>query len=114
MEPISTYLKNGFREIDLRLYNRAQCFDFAEVKKLLEQGAKSDIHFENDGDSSTFSRISVECAYLTTCHVIPKFEVYETKGYNQSFNTTEMFRNILGLAAHEEMYHLLKEYDEDE
>ena len=113
-EPISTYLKQGFREIDLRLYNRAQCFDFVEVKKLLEQGAKSDIHFENDGDSSAFSRISAECSYLATCHVIPEFEVFETKSYNQNFDTTEMFRNILGLAAHEEMYHLLNEYDEDE
>ena len=114
MEPISTYLKNGFREIDLRLYNRAQCFDFVEVKKLLEQGAKSDIHFENDGDSSAFSRISAECSYLATCHVIPEFKVFETKGYNQSFDTTRMFGDILGLAAHEEMYQLLDEYDEDE
>lgn len=113
-EPISTYLKNGFREMDLKLYNRAQCFDFVEVKKLLVQGAKSDIHFENDGDSSTFSRISTECSYLATCHVIPEFEMFETKGYNQSFDTTKMFGEILGLAAHEEMYHLLDEYNEDE
>ncbi len=112
-DPFSTYLEKGFNEIDLRLYNRAQCFDFTEVKKLLEQGAKSNIHFENDGDSSTFSRISAECSYLATCHVIPKFEVFETKGYNQNFDTTEMFRNILGLAAHEEMYHLLDKYSED-
>lgn len=114
MEPISTYLKEGFREIDLRLYNRVQCFDFEEVKKLLEQGAKSDIHFENDGDSSAFSRISSECSYLTTCHVIPEFEMFEKNGYNQSFDTTRMFGDILGLAAHEEMYHLLDKYDEDE
>ena len=114
LEPISTYLEQGFSEIDLRLYNRAQCFDFVEVKNLLEQGAKSDIHFENDGDSSAFSRISAECSYLATCYVIPEFEVFETKGYNQNFDTTEMFRNLLGLAAHEEMYHLLDNYNEDE
>ncbi len=114
LEPISTYLEQGFREIDLRLYNRTQCFDFAEVKKLLEQGAKSDIHFENDGDSSAFSRISTECSYLATCNVIPEFKVFDEKGYNQSFDTTRMFGDILGLAAHEEMYHLLDEYDEDE
>lgn len=112
-KPISKYLKNGYREIDLKLYNRAQCFDFAEVKSLLRKGAKSDIHFENDGDSSTFSRISVECAYLSTCHVIPKYEVFDTKGYIQSFDIKEMFRNILGLAAHEEMYHLLDKYNKD-
>lgn len=113
LEPITTYLEQGFREIDLRLYNRAQCFDFVEVKKLLEQGAKSDIHFENDGDSSTFSRISAECSYLATCHVIPEFETFEIKGYKQNFDTAEMFRNIIGLAAHEEMFHLLDKYDED-
>ena len=114
LEPITTYLEQGFREIDLRLYNRAQCFDFVEVKKLLEQGAKSDIHFENEGDSSAFSRISAECSFLATCHVIPEFEAFERKGYNQNFDTKEMFRNIIGLAAHEEMYHLLDKYDEDE
>lgn len=113
-EPISTYLEQGFREIDLKLYNRAQCFDFLEVKELLEQGAKSNIHFENDGDSSAFSRISAECSYLATCHVIPEFELFEIKGYKQNFDTIEMFRNILGLAAHEEMYRLLNEYDEEE
>ena len=112
LDPISTYLEQGFREIDLSLYNRTQCFDFAEVKKLLEQGAKSDIDFENDGDSSAFSRISMECSYLATCCVIPEFEMFERKGYNQSFDTARMFGDILGLAAHEEMYHLLDEYND--
>lgn len=114
LEPISEYLEKGFLEIDLKLYNRAQCFDFLAVKELLEQGARSNIHFENDGDSSAFSRISSECSYLATYHVIPKFEVFETKGYNQNFDTIEMFRNILGFAAHEEMYHLLDKYDKEE
>lgn len=112
LAPISTYLKQGFRELDLRLFNRAQCFDFKEVQKLLKQGAKPDIHFENDGDCSIFSRISTERSYLATCHVIPRFKVFETKGYNQNFDTMEMFSNILGLAAHEEMYDLLDEYNE--
>jgi hypothetical protein len=114
LEPISTYLEQGFREIDLRLYNRAQCFDFVGVENLLKQGAKSDIHFENDGDSSTISRISTECSYLASCQVIPEFEVFETKGYNQSFDISRMFGDILGLAAHEDMYILLDKYDKDE
>jgi hypothetical protein len=107
LEPISVYLEKGFREIDLKLYNRVQCFDFGEVRKLLKQGAKSDIHFENDGDSSAFLRISAECSYLTTCHVIPEFQLFEEKGYNQEFNLTRMFGNLIGLIAHEEMYRLL-------
>jgi hypothetical protein len=113
-DPISTYLEKGFNEIDLRLYNRAQCFDFAETKKLLEQGAKLDIHFENDGNSSTIQRISDEASFLATCEVIPEFEVFETKGYNRNFDINRMFGDILGLAAHEEMYHLLKKYDKEE
>ncbi|MBX2931974.1 MAG: hypothetical protein KF781_08525 [Chitinophagaceae bacterium] len=113
-DPISIYLEKGFREIDLKLYNRAQCFDFAEAKKLLEQGAKLDIHFENDGDSSTIRRISDEVSFLATCEVIPKYEVFETKGYNRNFDISRMFGDILGLAAHEEMYHLLKKYDKEE
>lgn len=114
LEPISTYLEQGFREIDLRLYNRAQCFDFVEVKKLLEQGANSNIHFENDGASSTFYLISSFCSSLVTCDVIPEFKVFEVKGYNQNFDIKEMFGSILGYAAHKEMYKLLDEYDEEE
>lgn len=114
MEPITTYLKKGFREIDLRLYNRAQCFDFKEVKKLLKLGAKSDIHFENDGDSSAYTRISQEVSYLATFQVIPEFEAFERKGYNQNFDTTKMFGDLLGLAAHIEMCHLLDKYDSNQ
>lgn len=114
IDPISVCLERGFREIDLKLYNRAQCFDFLEVKKLLEQGAKSDIHFENDGNSSSFSRISEEASFLASCEVIPAFQIFETKGYNQNFDIRKMFGDILGLAAHEEMYHLLKKFDKEE
>ncbi len=110
LEPLLVYKEKGFREIDLQLYNRAQCFDFVEVKKLLDQGAKADIHFENDGDSSTFSRITSEVSYLATCQVIPEFEIFEKEGYNLSFEVFSMFSNILGLAAHEEMYQLLNEF----
>lgn len=112
----STYLKKGFREIDLNLYNRADCFDFVEVKKLLEQGAKCDVNFEEEDDDGccTIGRISDECCYLSTCEVIPEFEEFEINGYNKDFNTTKMFRHLLGLAAHEEMYNLLDKYYEEE
>ena len=114
IDPISYFLKKGFRELDLRVYNRVECFDFVEAKKLLEQGAKINIHFYNDGDSSAIRRISDEASFLATCKVIPEFEVFETKGYKQNFDIKRMFGDILGLAAHEEMYHLLNEYAEDE
>ncbi|MBC7522980.1 MAG: hypothetical protein H7239_00850 [Flavobacterium sp.] len=113
-DPISYFLEEGFKEIDVRLYNRVECFDFKEVKKLLEQGAKSNIDFYNDNNSNTFSRIHSEVSYLATCQVIPEFKVFEEKGYKQNFNITEMFRNLLGLAAHQEMFDLLYEYFKEE
>jgi len=42
---IEYFLEKGFREIDLRLYNRIACFDFAGAKILLENGARPDINF---------------------------------------------------------------------
>lgn len=106
--------EKGFKEIDLRLYNRVASFDFVEATKLLEQGAKINIHFYDDGDSSAYSRISGERSFLATCEVIPTFEIFEREGYNQSFNIVRMFGDLLGLAAHEEMYYLLEKYDNDE
>jgi len=114
LEPISTYLKKGFREIDLKLYNRVQSFDFVEVKKLLEQGAKSNIGFENGSDNDTYSRISTEVSYLASCMVIPEFEVFEKYFYHQNFEIRRLFGDILGLAAHIEMRNLLDEYDKEE
>lgn len=109
-EPISTYIEKGFRQIDLMLFNRVRCFDFVQTKKLLEQGAKSNIHFENDECSSAFSYISSECSFLTIVQVIPEFKMFEEKGYKQKFDIKSMFGEILGLIAHEEMYHLLYEF----
>ena len=109
-DSISYFIEKGFNEIDVKLYNRVECFDFVEVKKLLEQGAKSNIDFYNDNDSNTFSRITSEVSYLATCHVVPEFKVFESKGYKQNFDIVEMFRNLLGLAAHQDMLKLLDKY----
>lgn len=99
--------KNGFQELNFKLYNRAQCFEFEAVKKLLELGANNDIHFENDGDSSTLSRILGETSFLATYEVISEFEKFEKFGYNQNFEIQRMFSSLLGLAAHQEMSDLI-------
>jgi len=113
LDPISDFLKKGFREIDLRLYNRIACFDFVETKRLLEQRAKPDVNFyENEEDSNALSHISGECSYLASCEVIPVFERFEVKGYNQCLSITGMFGDLLGLAAFEDMYDLLEKYIE--
>jgi len=114
MEPIAYYLEKGFREIDLRLYNRAECFDFVETKKLLELGANPDIHIEEDEDSSILSRIETQSSFLYACQIIPEFKVFKEKGYNQIFNIDRMFGDLLGLAAHEEMYDLLNSYSKED
>lgn len=114
LDPIFYFLEKGFREIDLMLYNRIECFDFTEVENLLKQGAKADIDFYNDDNSSANSRISHEVSYLATCQVMPEFEIFETKGYEQNFDITRMFGDILGLAAHIEMWDLLEKYEQEE
>ncbi len=114
IDPISYFLEKGFREIDLRLYNSVECFDFEKATKLLKQGAKINIHFYDDEDSSAITRISHEVSFLATCQVIPEFEIFELEGYNKSFNIARMFGDLLGLAAHEEMYYLLEKYDKEE
>jgi hypothetical protein len=106
------YIEKEFRELDLMLMYQVERFNFAETKKLLEQGAKSDIHFYDDDFSSVNSRIGTESSFLATTFVVPEFEIFEQKGYNQRFDIVDMFGRLIGFAAHEEMYHLLAEYEE--
>jgi len=74
MENIQVFLKRGYREIDLRLYNSAERFSFSETKKLLELGANPNITFyETEKDESRddgyniFDRIGSECSFLGSC-----------------------------------------------
>jgi hypothetical protein len=113
-DTISYFLEQGFREIDLMLYNRIECFDFKAALNLLEQGAKADVDFYKDDDSSAFSRILHEVSYLATCQVIPEFKIFETKVYEQNFDIPKMFGDLLGLAAHTEMWDLLEKYFKEE
>jgi hypothetical protein len=111
LDKITFFLEKGFREIDLRLYNRVACFDFKETIKLLEKGAKPDIKFyENEWDSDTISLIGCECSYLATCQIIPEFKSYEKQGFIQFYCITERFGDLIGLAAFEDMYCLLEKY----
>jgi len=111
LEPISYYLEKGFREIDLRLCNRIESYDFAETKKLLEQGANPSVDLDETGDSA-ISMIADRCTFLLSCEVMPEFTEYEKKG-KALFNIS-MFDYLLGLAASEEMYSLLELYSKEE
>ena len=103
-------IKIEFREIDLMLMYQVERFNFVETKKLLEQGAKSDIDFYDDDFSSVDSRIGTEYSFLATTFVVPYFKIFEQKSYNQDFDITDMFGRLLGLAAHEDMYQLINAY----
>ena len=79
----------------------------------MEQGAKPDINFyEDESDSTTIDRVASESSYLASCHIIPEFQSFEESGYRQKYDISEMFGNLLGLAAYEDMYHLLTAYME--
>jgi hypothetical protein len=116
LDKISFFLEKGFREIDLRLYNRVACFDFNETIKLLEQGARLDINFyEDDCASDTISHVGDESSYLASCEVVPSFQSYEKNrkwDYYNIDNLTELFMDLIGLAAYEDMYYLLEKYIE--
>ena len=116
-ESIQDYVKNGYREIDLMLYNRAECFDFIETKRLLELEANPDITFyENKEDEMRYNgynildRIGDECSFLGSCEVLPYFKKYDFYVYYSNISKkiiNNLFGDLLGLAAHEEMYKLL-------
>lgn len=104
------HINIAYREIDLQLMYHVERFNFPEVKDLLKKGAKSNIDFYDDDFSSADDRISGECSYLTSTFIIPEFKAFEKIGYNQIFNIKDLFRGLLGLAAHEEMYHTLMKF----
>ncbi len=113
LNTVQFYVGMGFREIDARLHNRVECFDFAAVRKLLDQGANSTVSFYEDEQDAggVFERIETEHSYLSSCSIIPEFVQFEKIAYQQNFDTRAMFGDLLGFAAHQEMYNLLNEYN---
>ncbi len=111
LDPISSFLEKGFREIDLQLNNAIECFDFVETKRLLERGAQSNVHICEGEYSDPMSRILGEISFLSTCRIFPNFEAFKERGYDSNFDIIEMFGELLGYAAHEDMYQLLKRYN---
>ncbi|MCC5919090.1 MAG: hypothetical protein LAT68_01480 [Cyclobacteriaceae bacterium] len=106
----SYFLEKGFREVDLRLYKRVDCFDFEAVEQLLQQGGQSAVDFYGDNDSNVIARNYTALSYYLSTRYIPDLEIFERKGYDRKFNIRFMFEGILGLAANVEMYFLLKKY----
>ncbi len=109
-EPIADYLIKGFREIDLRLYQRVECFDFEQVEKLLKQGANPEVPMEDHPYSDIFSAVELEQSFLATIEIVPLFQIFEKKRYRHDYDIGHLFANLLGLAAYTRMYRLLYQY----
>lgn len=107
LDSISYYSKKGFNELDLKLYNKVESCDFFGVKNLMKQGANPNIHFEKDGDSSAISLVSNRCSFFTSCQLIPEFELFEEKGFNQNFDIIYLLRETIQLSANQEILNIL-------
>lgn len=92
----------GYRQVDLDLYCAAVRFQYGEVERLLKLGADPKVHID---DCQTLSRISVECAFLSTI-VVPKWELFYEKKCLPRVNE-QYLCDLIGWAAHEKMYDLL-------
>lgn len=112
--PSSDYLNKGLNEADAMLYHRVECFDFDGVKEWLDKGANPEALME-EGDiySNVGYRLGHECSHLCTSRVLPMFNAFERRTYHQKFVITEMFGELLGWAAHEEMYNFIFQYQRD-
>jgi hypothetical protein len=113
-ETVDFYVQEGFRRLDMQLFNRATCFDFAATRSLLEQGARWDIHL--DEHDNLGGRIYMEGVFLRTSYIFPYFENFHKKGYGIALDddlddVMTMFIHLLALSAHTEMDHLLDEFD---
>ena len=114
--PVEKFLKAGFRRIDIELYESVEKFHFDEVEKLLKQGANPDVDLLpiDDLDSNDpwncLDRIGNECSYLCTCEVLFLLEIVNEQWYQDWPITSKEMGDLIGLAAHDEMYKLLIQY----
>ena len=97
--------RNGARPIDAELYYAGVRFDFACVEELLKQGANPRVPME-DPDDSLMHRIVGEASFLSfeTAHAWKS----DRLGYRDV--KEQEIADLVGLAAHEQMYALLTRY----
>lgn len=114
--PVEKFIEAGFREIDLDLYEAVEKFHFDEVEKLLKQGANPDVDLlpiddlDSDDPFNCLDRIGVECSYLCTCEVLFLLKIVNKQWYQEWPISSEDIGNLVGLAAHKDMYNLLIQY----
>lgn len=113
---IQSYLDNGCRMIDIQLYDEVCRFKFEEVEELLKAGANPNANLvakgeDEDDPYNCLERIGGESSYLCSCEIFPILESDHKIWYQQRYaiNSNDI-GDVLGWAAHEEMYDLLKKY----
>ena len=115
-DPVEKFLKAGFRRIDIDLYEAVEKFHFDEAEILLKQGANPDVDLLpiDDLDSNDpwncLDRIGNECSYLCTCEVFFQLKIVNEHWYQNWPITSKEIGDLIGLAAHEDMYKLLIQY----
>ncbi len=113
MAPKSKFMELGAREIDLDLYCAVSRFQFGKVRELLMQGANPEAEiFDELNDNlvpfdsySAIDRIDGEVSFLC-CETMDFMRQLFNKQAHW-FMGEKLFQDILGLAAHSDMYRLL-------
>ena len=118
LDPIQLFLDNGCRQIDLDLFDAVDKFQFSRVKELLEKGADPDanlipINCNDDDPFNCLDRIGGECSYLCTCQIFPLIKDTHGAWYITYPIGDREIGDLVGWAAHEEMYNLLENYNND-
>ena len=100
----------GATNLDIQLYCVATKFIFEETERLLKLGARPNVGIENE-EWYLDDRISAECSFLGM-EVLPIL-LGERKFQNND-QLERFLYDLIGLAAHEKMWSLIKPYIKDE
>lgn len=115
--PKEDYINAGCRMLDIDLYCAVCRFDFNEVKSLLDMGADPDVDLydkpieqrEIDDDWNAMDRIGGEELYICS-ELLWLLRDAEIDMKKRRWIDKGTVADILGLAAHSEMYRLLDKY----
>ena len=103
IDSIEEAYRNGARPIDVELYYAGVRFDFARAEELLKQGANPETPLDEE-DAYLTGRIGDECAFLSTN--LDRVLFFEER---RDVDDEDM-SDLVGWAAHEQMYDLMRKY----
>lgn len=103
VDSIEEAYRNGARPIDVELYYAGVRFDFARAEELLKQGANPETPLDEE-DAYLTDRIETEAAFLSTN--LDRVIWFEKRADVDD----EDMSDLVGWAAHEQMYDLLRKY----